>query len=414
MKNLSAYFLTLFILLFSIQACDDGDGDGGMVLPCEIISEDITTTRTLVDRNEDPSLPDYCITEQIIINEGAGLIIEPGVVIEFSQNAGIDVGRLTNGYLTAEGTTDKPIVFTGATKTAGFWRGITVSYYSNDVRNVLNHCVVEYAGSEESSIHHAFSAGVAVAQSTAGPTGRISIKNTTIQNNLGKGYFCKENGLNEFENNVFRNNSEHAIYIDVEEFSKMDENTVFESNGVDGVTQWIAGTRNDIRDGNTHIWKALSGGNAYHLNRQTRVDMGGVEIEPGVNVVMESNIQFVVLENGFLSAYGTSAQPITFRGTNPGTPSWNAIYFKSDHPNNYLDYCNISEAGVGIIENSVCVGTASIGLSYWFGDGGRVVVTNCNITNGGGCGIFTDMDNLANLTETGNSFVGLAGADVCN
>ncbi len=423
MKNQTAFFF-LKMLSFSIvvsffTACEEG-GDGPDTAPpraCETISEDIEVTTTLVDLNEDPAYPDYCITSKIHITDGAGLIIEPGVVIEFAEGAGIDLGLLgiSKGYLIAEGTADRPIIFTGEAKIPGFWRGILVPFNSSDVRSKLDHCIIEYAGSGNLGNGASFRAGLGVAKSTNGTRGLISLTNSIIRHTDGKGYACHDcSGLNEFGNNHFESNSQEAIYLNAYGFSKMDNNTTFLNNGTDGVSQTTSVFSDRIDDDQVHTIQPLSGNNVYHVNKGIRLESGGLKILAGAKFVM-ADAQKVWIEAGtFLEAIGTSSNPIIFRGRLAGTPSWNAIYFKSFNTNNQLSYCDISEAGVGIIRNNTCHGTASIGLDYWFGTGANANINNCNITDGGGCGIFTDEDNAGNITQSGNTFLRLAGTDICN
>lgn len=421
MQKISTNFLLALSVITMLFSCREPIPVPEPELVCETIEENIVTTTTWTNRISDPDVPDYCVTKEIYIGEGAGLIIEPGVVVEFAQGAGINLAKagITSGYLVAEGVESQKIVFTGKEKIPGFWRGIYVPYNSTDVRSVLDHCIVEYAGSEELGSFSAgfgYKAGVGVALASHGELGLISIKNTTIRHTNGKGYACKEEvGLNEFENNHFENNSEEAIYIGVNGFSKIDGNTTFQDNLVDGVSQALTYTTTQvIDDGFTHRWEALSGGHAYYIQRDVAIKTGGVEVTEGANIVISSAKKIRIDENGYLNAIGTSANPISFSGKTPGTPSWNSIHFLSNNTQNVMRFCNISEAGVGTINTHGANGAASIGIDYWAGKGGSLTITQSTISNGGGCGIFIDVDNVGNLDQSDNAFVSLAGADICN
>ena len=74
------------------------------------------------------------------INGDKKVRIEPGVVIEFKQDAGIRVND--NVAFIAEGTEEKPIVFSGTGKGKGYWRGL---FFSSQANNSLAHVKVEYA-----------------------------------------------------------------------------------------------------------------------------------------------------------------------------------------------------------------------------------------------------------------------------
>jgi hypothetical protein len=74
----------------------------------------------------------------------AHLTIEPGARLEFREGFGINVNE--NGSLSAEGTTTKPIVFTGAEEAPGFWDGIY--FQSKSRKNILSNVAVKYAGTK--------------------------------------------------------------------------------------------------------------------------------------------------------------------------------------------------------------------------------------------------------------------------
>lgn len=72
----------------------------------------------------------------------SGLKILPGAAFQFASGKGISVTG--NGYLNAQGTDERKIVFTGLSETKGFWNGI--HFQTNSDNNVLRNTVVDYAG----------------------------------------------------------------------------------------------------------------------------------------------------------------------------------------------------------------------------------------------------------------------------
>lgn len=106
----------------------------------EYLSEDINESLLLKDIYHEEGKPDYLVTDLIRVN--ALLQIEPGVVIEFERDKGLQVDR---GELMAIGSEERKIIFTGVEKTPGFWKGIAL--FSNNLSNELNHVIVEYGGS---------------------------------------------------------------------------------------------------------------------------------------------------------------------------------------------------------------------------------------------------------------------------
>ena len=71
--------------------------------------------------------------------------MEPGVTIELNSGCSIEISG--EGALTAVGTSDEPISFTGTTKLAGAWKGVYFSHTKN-ILNQIEHTRFEYAGSE--------------------------------------------------------------------------------------------------------------------------------------------------------------------------------------------------------------------------------------------------------------------------
>lgn len=84
---------------------------------------------------------DYCIKANITVT--SALTIEPGVIIEFDDNAGLYVD---GGKIIAKGNAANLIVFTGKNKIKGAWRGIELSA-SDEEENEFDFCEISYAGS---------------------------------------------------------------------------------------------------------------------------------------------------------------------------------------------------------------------------------------------------------------------------
>ncbi|MFA5329971.1 MAG: hypothetical protein WC384_19395 [Prolixibacteraceae bacterium] len=132
-----------------------------------------------------------------------GWKLEPGVIVEAENQVTIEVH--STGYLNAVGTTDKHIVFTGATKANAFWKGIRS--YSTSSGNKIEYGEIRYAGS--SDIVSGRKANLAI----TGSLSSMSIKNSIISNGGGYGisvgYGSSINNdaetVNTFEDNLFGN-----------------------------------------------------------------------------------------------------------------------------------------------------------------------------------------------------------------
>lgn len=84
----------------------------------------------------------YLARGDILVRDDAHLTIAPGATVAFGAGAGLQVYR---ARITAQGTADKPILFTGEHQKPGFWKGIHLIDTSS-VENVFDHVTIEYGG----------------------------------------------------------------------------------------------------------------------------------------------------------------------------------------------------------------------------------------------------------------------------
>src|ERR1043166_4449559 len=91
------------------------------------------------------------------------------------------------------------------------------------------------------------------------------------------------------------------------------------------------------------------------------IQVSGLMIQPGVQIIFQSNYVFAV--NGILTASGTAANPIVFMGTNGG---WQGIYFSNSAPGSVLAYCTVSNSvnsGIRILNTSPAINNCLITLN---------------------------------------------------
>ncbi|GAA4406406.1 hypothetical protein GCM10023187_25810 [Nibrella viscosa] len=133
----------------------------------------------------------------------AAWILNPGVTLEMNRDAVIRIN--TGGYLLAKGTPTSKITFTGATRTAGFWRGIIC--YSADSKNLIENAAISYAGS------NVIVSGKKANLAIYGNRATMTIQNTQISNSGGYGLFVSYGAsvntdvttANSFESNAQTN-----------------------------------------------------------------------------------------------------------------------------------------------------------------------------------------------------------------
>jgi hypothetical protein len=133
MKNL-LYFLMLLLVGFNFASCgsDDDDDDNNNNTTLTELTGTLTTQTLSASKK-------YLLKGQVFVNDGAVLTIEPGTII-FGDKA--TKGTLVinkGGRIVAEGTVDKPIVFTSALaegiRDRGDWGGLVIVGRANVNQN---------------------------------------------------------------------------------------------------------------------------------------------------------------------------------------------------------------------------------------------------------------------------------------
>jgi hypothetical protein len=86
----------------------------------------------------------YRVTKDVVIDNGATLYIEPGVVIEFEQKTSLIT---EDGGIVARGTRDNPITFTAAASSPapGFYNNAVRISRQTKVNSSFAYCIIKYA-----------------------------------------------------------------------------------------------------------------------------------------------------------------------------------------------------------------------------------------------------------------------------
>lgn len=187
----------------------------------------------------------YRITRDLIVDGGATLYIEPGVVLEYEQKTSLIT---EDGGVVARGTKENPIVFTAAASSPspGFYGSAVRINKKTGVNSSFAFCIVKYAttafdiytGAPEISYSHVANAsqtGV-FCRTDANPT----LSYNTFAENKGEGAVkCVGNSnpkifRNNFTSNVWAIQSQSSIYIDARDnwwgASPPDKNMIFGEN----------------------------------------------------------------------------------------------------------------------------------------------------------------------------------------
>lgn len=411
MKTLKkAIKISLILLSICLTNCSTDDIiDETPSAPLEVTPNTITLE---CDYNTDTILTnhsngvDYIVDCQVNID--ALVTIEPGTTIIFKTGTSLYVN--SGGALSADGIAESPITFKGEQNIKGYWRG--VGFESNDVRNKLNYVKINNAGSSPiNSTWYNQKAAVVVFKTIH--TGKLSIKNTIIENTDGIGLAVMNHitnynsaDLNVFSNNTFNNNSGAAVRVSAEHVEKIESNSTYTNNGFNGVSI----RESKLDDGIEHIWQGID----YYIDGEIDIRKG-IKILPGAKLQFSPN-GFLVAKynNAYINAVGTASENIIFTGhvTTPG--SWKGIYIlDSNNVQNKFSYCKISYGG------SASQTLVSNKSNLTLFNGSYAQVTNCEISNSNGCGIIVGVSTITGfsactINQSNNTFQNNVSNDFCD
>lgn len=265
---------------------------------------------------------------------GAGtvLTVEPGTKLKFGQGAQLEV--MESAALSAKGSDDESIVFTGWQEQPGSWGGLV--FYSSAMTNEVSHAVVEYAGSSDGA-----SGNLVV--SSRGP-GRIKLNSTTLRGGAKFGLTVLDGAsFTEFSNNTITENEGGAARVEMTAVQQLKgDGNAFVDNGKDN-SVWIE-TGGYVTGEVT--WPSVSPA-IYRVDEAPGGSVfvkGHLTIEPGAVFEFVGHGGFYIYDGSAgLSAVGTKEQPIVFRGVDGSL--WSGIGFcHSNWAGNALEFVQVHDA----------------------------------------------------------------------
>ncbi len=349
-----------------------------------IISSSINAPRVLENIFDNPSIPDYRVTANI--NVTAALEIEPGVLIEFEDNAGMSVEN--GGTINAEGTANQNIVFTGVQKVPGFWRGLNIE--TSSLSNIFNHTVVEFGGSA------GFDGAGLLANIMLDQAGRIAMDNSILRGSGGSGIYLRNGDveLESFGNNTLTENNYPASVL-ISKFHLLASNNEYDGNTND----FINGIDNTLQQDVT--WQSLDvpymlPGSYININSE-------LTIAAGARFIAAANAGLQIDEGGSLIAIGTEEDNISFYGAEDVRAFWRGISIETNNTSNELTYVNISNGGSAGFDGGNVKGNLIVDHS------GRLKMNNTTLTKSGAAGLTVrlgtaTLSEFANNTITDNAF----------
>ena len=323
-------------------------------LPCKI-ENDMVLVNTRME-------VDYFI--DCVLDLTAKLTIEPGVIIEFGENAGL--GVYDQGKLQIEGNENEQVVLRGAYKTAGYWRGIHIE---NDSK--LEHAIIQHAGSnyvyccrEPSSIF--------------ARQCNLEITNTKIESGSGCGIFVG-NDLNLTTDQLTILNHEGEDYC---------------YSGPETITQ---------KQDQPRVLKNSPRPVDYKVREGVVVDVTStLTIEPGVVIEFGEDAGLGVYDQGSLQVLGNAGDKVILRGEQPQAGYWRGIHLESD---SRIEHAIIQHTGSSYVY--CCFDPAAIFLRK-----GNFTIKNTDINSSTGCGIY--QRSSATLEVDNNSFYNNSQGNICS
>jgi hypothetical protein len=267
--------------------------------------------------------------------QGGELTLASGTELRFEGDQSMLIMR---GGLSAVGTAEEPIVFTGTEAARGHWGGI--GFLGTDLAvNRLEHVVVEYAGGREIGESGTEKANVVVRRAGSGELSRVTIQNTTLRQSEEYGLWVqRDSELTDFTGNALTGNALGAAWVQAPVVDDLLDSNTFTGNDVDEVAV-ETGTGMVIDEPAT--WRDL--GVPYHLqyrNGPVTEVREALTIEPGVEMLMAPGLGISMRDGGSLTAVGEEGDRISMRAK---SDDWQGIDFLDTTGS--FDYVDIEDGG---------------------------------------------------------------------
>jgi len=386
--------------LFAMLAAACGTDSNAQNKQPELLEADLRTDRTLVNRIDEPGLPDYLVTAPISV--WATVKVEPGVRIAFAPDASLWVGSATGqGSLNAVGTAALPIVFTAQDASAGAspsWKGL--GFGSSSVLNRLEFVTVEHAGSAE--LAPGLKGAVIVLD------GKLSLVDSRLQDNGGAGLAAAANPgasaqLGDLMRNVITRN-DAAVTLPVNLFAAIDASNQLSGNTQDSVD--IQGSdfgsiiQSDLAIPSLGVPYRISGRLSFAAK---------VSVAAGAHFLMRPDALLTVGDAsgvGSLSLSGSSAAPIIIEGELASAGSWGGIMINSASALNQFSYLQIGHGG----SVAPLAGQAANIVVGSGGGASKLSLSNSSLHDSAGFGVYVTAS--SQLTESSNSYSNNSAGDL--
>lgn len=347
-KTISHFSLIVFSLALIVSCSDDDSVEPKppvvellppILLACDYFSED----RVL--KNDTLRPVDYIIDCWASVQ--GSLKIEPGVVIEFENHAGLYVA-LKNKIFEIKGTEEEPVVLSGTSKQKGHWRGIFFAEAHNQ-NNLMEHAKIKYAGSQNLTTSSPIYEGTLALRGVSGtPPQALTLNNVEISNGGSVGldfHGIRKNASVTTSNLVITANEDVPVKVSAEMAHVFNNTSSYAGNASDYLN--ITTSYYEIQD-QTVSWQKLDV--PYLVDNRVHIKHNG-------HLTLEAGVEMQFKPEGYLQPYdgstdagnelslkiqGTANDPVYLKAYN-GT-NWGGIMFGFTQENNIISHAIIENA----------------------------------------------------------------------
>lgn len=330
-----------------------------------------------------------CYNVESVLSVDDGLLtIEAGSRLIFAQDAGLTVGA--NAGLVITGTQEDRVIFEGASKERGFWKGVRLEN-SDAPRNSIAHLTLSHAGSSQWNGNPRSRAGLFI----AGEKNNLEVRDSIFQEN-GLTAIHANGGESDLTiaSSSFENN-DGSIWVHANLAGGLSEDLAFDGNDDDRVHASLDGASEAISREQT--WPALAV--PYLIERTIQVETL-LTIAAGATLEFEQEVGIQISGEGRLSAIGTEQAQITFKGSEAERGFWSGLYYTDTRSSqNVLEHVLISDAGADQWNGA----EYSRGCIYIAGDGVALSISSATFRECGQAGIVADSGGVE-LSIEGSTF----------
>lgn len=318
--KLKRYLMGAAILAVFLTSCSKDEDVTEMV-----IEGNINTATTWAEGES------YVLRGDVYI-DNTTLTIQPGTTIRFEAGASLTIGYYGAATVIANGTVEKPIIFTSALSgpTPGAWEGIYLYGY-NSSNTSFKYCQIKYAGTNDGGALNLIGTSCTFSNSTIQYAKTLAIKCHDADS-----YFV------DMKDNTISDCGTHAVKISATKVHTIGTGNTFTCANGYGINLWGGA---DVTG--TITWKNLTA--PYYVEGEIDVD-ATLTIEPGTTFKFnaDGSIYFGYYATNTLIANGTETSKIKFTSSTatPAAGAWHGIYFYGyNQQNSSMTNCEIAFAG---------------------------------------------------------------------